>query len=65
MRLNIIEMNVLITPLEVMNNSLISQFFLNYENVLKEIDYSLFDIEMVKLGNHSLLVLQIPFVLVN
>lgn len=58
-------MNVLVAPFEVMNYALISQLLLNYEKVLKEIDNSLVYVEVVKLGDHCFLVLQILFVSVN
>ena len=61
----IIEMNVLVTPLKVMNDTFISQLFLNNEDVLEEINNSLFDIEMVEFGNHCLLVLQVSLICIN
>ena len=65
MRRDIIEVDVLIAPLEIVNDPLISQLLLDDENVLKEVDYPFFDIEVVELGNHSLLIFQILFVLVD
>ena len=56
---HIIEMNVLIAPLEVMNNSPISQFLLDYEKLLEELDYVLFNVNMIILGNHCFGVLEI------
>jgi hypothetical protein len=37
----------------------------NYKNVLEEVDDALVDIKVVKLSNHSLLILQVSFVGVN
>jgi hypothetical protein len=62
---HIIEMNILVTPLEVMDDALISQLFLNNENILEEVDYPLFNIKMIELGNHRLLIFQIALVLIN
>lgn len=58
-------MDVLVAPLKVMDNPLISQLLLDDEDVLEKLNNSLFDIEVVEFGNHSLLVLQVPFVLIN
>ena len=52
----IVEMYVLVTPLEVVDNPLVSQLLFNNEYVLEKIDYSLLDVEMVKLSNHGFLV---------
>lgn len=65
MRRHIIEVDVLVAPLEVVDYALICQLFLYYENVLEEIDNSLLDVEMVKLRNHGFLVFQVSFVLVD
>ena len=65
MRDNIVEMNVLVAPFEVMDNALVSQLFLHNENVLEEIDDSLIDIEMVELSYHSFLILQVSLICVD
>ena len=57
-------MNVFVTPLEVMNYSFVSQLLFYYENVLEEIDYAFFDVEMIEFGYHSFLVFQVSFILV-
>lgn len=61
----IVEMYVLVTPLEVVDNPLVSQLLFNNEYVLEKIDYSLLDVEMVKLSNHGFLVFQVSFILVD
>lgn len=48
-----------------MNDSLISELLLDNEDVLKEVNYPLFDIEVIKLRYHCLLILQVLFILVN
>ena len=58
-------MDVLVTPLEVMDDALISELLLNNEDVLEEVNDSLFDVEMVELSDHSLLVLKVFLVGVN
>jgi len=63
-RLHIIEMNVLIAPLEVVNDPFVSKLFLHDKYVLKEVDYPLLDVEVVELSDHCLLVLQVSLVLV-
>ena len=62
---HIIEVDVFVSPLKVMNNAFISQLFLNDENVLEEVDDPLLDVKMVKFCNHSFLIFQISFVLVD
>ena len=62
--LNIVEMNIFITPFKVMNYSLISQFFLNYENILEKINYSFFDVKVIEFCYHSFLIFQIGLILV-
>jgi len=61
---DIIKMNVFVTPFKIVDDSLISQFFLHDENVLKEINNPFFDIKMVKFSYHCLLVFEVTFVLV-
>ena len=55
-------MDVLVTPLEVMDDALISELLLNNEDVLEEVNDSLFDVKMVEFSNHSLLVLKVLLV---
>ena len=62
---HIVEMDVLVTPLKVVDYPLVSQLLFYDENVLEKIDYSLLDVEMVKLGDHGFLVFQVSFVLVD
>jgi len=54
--------DVLVTPLEVMDDALISELLLNNEDVLEEVNDSLFDVKMVEFSNHSLLVLKVLLV---
>lgn len=65
MRGHIVEMDVLVAPLEVVDNPFVRQFLLHDEDVLEEINYSLLDVEVVKLRNHCFLVFQIAFVLID
>jgi len=57
--------DVFVTPLEVMDDALVSELLLNNEDVLEEVNDSLFDVEMVELSDHSLLVLKVFLVGVN
>ena len=63
--MNIIEVNVLVSPLKVMNNPFVSEFFLEDENVLKEFQNSFLYIKMIKFSDHSLLVFKISLILVD
>ena len=65
MRDNVVKVDVLVAPLEVVNDALVCQLLLHDEDVLKEVDDSLIDIEVVELGNHCLLIFQVAFVSVN
>lgn len=62
---HVIEMDVLVPPLEVVDDSLVGELLLDDEEILKEVDDSFIDIEVIKLGNHRLLVLKIFLKLVN
>ena len=62
---NIIEVNVFVAPLKVVNYTLVSQFLLQNENVLEEVQDSLLNVEVIEFSNHSLLVFQISLVLIN
>ena len=65
MRLDVIEMNIFVTPFKVMNNSFVCELFLYNENILEKVNYSFSDIEMVEFSYHSFLIFQICFILVN
>lgn len=62
---HVVEMDVLVTPLEVVDDSFVSKFLFDDEQILEEVDNSFIDVEVVKLGNHSLLVLEVLLKLVN
>jgi len=55
-------MYILIAPLEVVNDSFVSQLPFDNENILKELNNSLIDVEMVKFSDHRFLVFKILFV---
>lgn len=65
MSCDIIKVYVLIAPLKVMDDSLISELLLHNENVLEEVDNSLLDIKMVEFCDHGFLILQISLVYIN
>ena len=52
-------MDILVSPFEVMNYTLISQLFFDYEQVLEKINYSFVYVEVVELGDHRFLVFQL------
>ena len=62
---HIIKVNVFVSPLEVVYYPFVCKFLFYNENVLKEIDNSLFYVEMVELRNHCFLVFQIALVLID
>jgi hypothetical protein len=63
--MNIIKVNVLVSPLKVMNYSFICEFFLENENVLKEFQDPLLYIKMIEFSNHSLLIFKVSLILVD
>ena len=63
--MNIIEVNVLVSPLKVMNNPFVSEFFLEDENVLKEFQNSFLYIKVIKFSDHSLLIFKVSLILVD
>lgn len=48
-----------------MNNSFVSQLFLDNEQVLKEVNDAFIDVEVVKLSYHGLLIFKVLFVSVD
>ena len=62
---HIVEVNILVPPLEVVDNPLVGELFLDDKDVLKEINDSLIYVEMVEFRNHSLLVFQVSLILVD
>ena len=62
---DIVEVNIFVTPFKVMNNAFVSELLLDNEDILEEVINTFVDVEMIKLCNHGLLVLQVSFVLVN
>jgi hypothetical protein len=57
--------DVLVSPLEIVNNPLICQFFLQDKYVLEKVKDSLFNIKMIKLGYHCFLIFKVPLILIN
>ena len=64
-RNHIVEVNILVSPLKVVDNPLVGELFLDDKDVLKEINDSLIYVEMVEFRNHSLLVFQVSLILVD
>ena len=62
---DVVEVNILVAPLEVVDDALVSEFLLHNEEVLEKLDNSLVDIEVVKLSDHRFLVLQVLLVCVD
>lgn len=62
---HIVKVDVFVSPLEVMDNSFISQFFLYDEQILEEINNSFVDVEVVKLSYHCLLIFKVFFICVD
>jgi hypothetical protein len=52
-------MNVLITPFEVMDYSFISEFLFDNKYILEEVNDTFFNVEVVELSNHGLLIFQV------
>ena len=62
---HIIEMDVLVSPLEIMNNSLVGQLLLHNEYGLKEVNNPLLNVKMIEFRYHCLLIFKISFILIN
>ena len=62
---HVVEVDVLVAPLEVVNDALVRQLLLDNEDVLEEVDDALLDVEVVELGNHRLLILQVLLILLS
>jgi heme-binding NEAT domain protein len=53
---HIVKVDIFVAPLEVMDDSFISQFFLDNEQILEKFNDPLVDVKMVKFGYHRLLI---------
>ena len=62
---HIVEMDILVAPLEVMDDPSIRQLLLHNEELLEEIDNMLFDIDMIIFSDHRLLISQIVLKILN
>lgn len=62
---HIVKVNIFVTPFEVMNYTFISQFFLHNKYILEKVYDSLFDVKMIKFSDHSFLVFEVFFILIN
>jgi len=62
---NIVKVNILVAPFEIVNYSFVSQLFFDNENILKEFNDPLTNVQMVEFCDHCFLILQILFILVN
>jgi hypothetical protein len=56
-RNHIVEVNVLIAPLEVVYNAFVSQLLLDNKQVLEKLNNPLVDVEVIELCNHCFLIL--------
>ena len=65
MSCHVVEVNILVAPLKVMNDALVGELLFDDEDILEEIDDALFDVKMIELGNHRLLILEILLILVD
>jgi len=52
-------MNIFVPPLKVMNDSFVSKFLFDDEDILEEVYDSLVDIEVIELCDHCLLTFKI------
>jgi len=60
-----VKVDVLVSPLEVMDDSFVGQLLFDNENVLEKVDYSFLDVKVIELRYHGLLILQIALILVD
>ena len=65
MSCHIVKVNIFVSPFEVMNYTFISQFFLHNKYILEKVYDSLFDVKMIKFSDHSFLVFEVFFILIN
>ena len=62
---DIVEMNVLVSPFEVVDDPPVRQLLLDYEQALEELNDMLLDVYMIVLSDHCLLILQIGLILLD
>ena len=58
-------MDVLVSPLEVVDYPFVSKFLFDYKKILEKLHNPLINIEVVKLRNHCLLILEVLLISVN
>ena len=59
---HIVEVDVLVAPLEVVDDAFISQLLLHYKEVLEEVHDALVDVKVIEFSYHCLLVLKVLLV---
>ena len=64
-RNNIVKVDILVSPFEVMDDAFVCQLFLHDEDVLEKVNDALIDIKVIEFSNHGLLVFQVTFVLID
>ena len=52
-------MDVLVTPLEVMDNSLVSELLFNNKQILKKLHNAFIDVEVIELCDHCFLIFEV------
>ncbi len=62
-RRHVVKVDVLVAPLKVMDDPLVSELLLEDEDVLEKLNDAFLDVEVVELGDHRLLLLEIASVL--
>ena len=64
-RNDIVKVNILVTPFEVVDDTLVRKLLLDDEYILEEVYDALIDVEMVEFGDHCLLIFQVRLIVVN
>ena len=62
---HVVEVNILVAPLKVMNDALVGELLFDDEDILEEIDDALFDVKVIELSDHGLLILEVLLVLID
>lgn len=62
---HIVEVDVLVTPLEVVDDALVGQLFLHDKQILEKLHYPLIHVVVVELSDHNLLVFKRLLILID
>lgn len=62
---HVVEVNIFVSPLKIVNDPFIGELLLEDKDILEEVQNALFNIKVIELSDHGLLIFKIPLILVD